>query len=348
VKAAKLELTFDEVVAERPSGIAATGSGPVTLDAIVMVSPRTGTAKVDWHRESITIEPRGGFQPNTTYRITLLPGLADLRGNVSKTPWSSIFSTGPTILPYAILGRVFDWQTGMTAPNAIVEAVANAGTEDSSIYMALADSLGQFDLGPLGSGNYLVRAFIDADRNRDRGVLEKWDTVTVAVSDHRPSVELLAAQRDTAPIGIERVESPDSLTLRVTLDKPFHPRTALLASMVSVQRADSTQLQVAGVLTADQAANLRPRADSAPRAGSSAPPAVPEPVSARPPEARPSMAPPQVVIVIQLAPATPIRAGDRYVVTVRNLPNLVGASGTATGVFDAPKPKPAPPPPAAP
>ena len=121
VKAGKLELRFNEVVAERPSGVTA-GTGPVTLDAIVIVSPRSGMPKVEWHRESITIEPRGGFRPNTTYRITLLPGLADLRGNVSKTARSFVFSTGPAILPYSILGRVYDWQTGMTATGAIVEA----------------------------------------------------------------------------------------------------------------------------------------------------------------------------------------------------------------------------------
>src|SRR4051812_42786689 len=123
VKAAKLDLHFNEVVAERPAVSGGPGS-PITLETIVLVSPRTGTAKVDWHRETISIEPRGGFKPNTTYRITLLPGLADLRGNVSKATLSYVFSTGSTLEKSGILGRVFDWQAGTIAPGAIVEAVA--------------------------------------------------------------------------------------------------------------------------------------------------------------------------------------------------------------------------------
>ena len=343
VKAGKLELRFSEVVAERPSG--AGGTGAVTLDAIVLVSPRTGMPKVEWHRESITIEPRGGFRPNTTYRITLLPGLADIRGNVNKTARSFVFSTGPAILPYAILGRVFDWQTGMTATGAIVEAVANAGTADSSIYIAVADSIGQFDVGPLGPGKYLVRTFIDADRNRDRGVLEKWDTLTVTVTDHRPSIELLAAQRDTAPIGITKIDGIDSLSLRVTLDKPFDPRTQLASVLVSVQRADSSQLTIASVVTGEQAAAQRPDTAAAvsPTPARPVTPPVAPPPSARPPAARPSIPPPQDAIVIRLQPTTPVRPGERYVVTIRGLRNLAGTAGTATGVFEAPKPPARPP-----
>ena len=290
VKAGKLEIRFNEVIAERPAVSGGVGGpGPVTLEAIVLVSPRTGTPKVDWDREAISIEPRGGFRPNTAYRITLLPGLSDIRGNVSRVTRSYVFSTGPTIPPYGILGRVFDWQAGSAAPTAVVEAVANAGTADSSIYIAIADSIGQFELGPLAPGRYFVRTFIDVDRNRDRGVLEKWDTVTVNVTDHRPSVELLAAQRDTAIIGIERVDVLDSVWARIDLDKPFDPRAQLLPSMVQIKGSDSTALQILGVMTEEQAAAQRPRGDSAaPAPTPSRPIAAPDtPVSTRPPEARP-------------------------------------------------------------
>ncbi|MEO5568567.1 MAG: Ig-like domain-containing protein, partial [Gemmatimonadaceae bacterium] len=235
VTAGKLELRFNEVIAERPSGAAG-----VTLEAIVLVSPRTGSAKVQWNRRSITIEPRGGFRPNTTYRVTLLPGLADIRGNISNLPRYYVFSTGPTIAPFSILGRVFDWQAAASAPGAVVEAVANVGRADSAVYLAVADSLGQFELGPLDAGRYLVRTFIDGDRNRDRGVLEKWDTVMVNVTDHRPSVELLAAQRDTAAADIASVEALDSVWVRVRLDKPFDPRIRIQPTQVVVQRSDSS------------------------------------------------------------------------------------------------------------
>jgi hypothetical protein len=338
VKAAKLEIRFNEVVAERPSATGAAGS-PVTLEAIVLVSPRTGTAKVEWHRETISIEPRGGFKPNTTYRVTLLPGLADLRGNVSRATRSYVFSTGPTIQPYAILGRVFDWQAGTFASGAIVEAVANPGTADSTIYIAVTDSLGQFDVGPLAPGRYFIRSFIDADRNRDRGVVEKWDTTTVNVTDHRPSIELLAAQRDTAIIGIQGVQALDSVWVRIMLDKPYDPRVQLAFTMVGIKRADSSDVQVETVITEERMQVLRQVPDSsAPRPSTT--PISPPPTdipSTRPPSARPSLPIPQTVIVARVSAGTPLRTGERYTLTVRALPNLLGRSGSSAAVFEGPR-----------
>ena len=344
VKAGKLDLHFNEVVAERPAAGGGPG-GPVGLEALVLVSPRTGAPKVDWHREAISIEPRGGFKPNTTYRITLLPGLADLRGNITKVTRSYVFSTGAALEKFGILGRVFDWQSGSPAQGAIVEAVANAGTADSSIYLAVTDSIGQFDVGPLGAGRYLVRTFIDTDRNRDRGVVEKWDTVTVNVTDHRPSIELLAAQRDTAAIGIQGAQALDSVWVRVQLDKPFDPRTQLSSTMVAIKRTDSSVVQVELVVTEERAQVLRQVADS----GAAPPPTpvVPPPPaglpSTRPPEARASLPSPRSVIMVRVNPLTPLKAGERYTITVRAIPNLLARTGSAVAVFDGPRPPARPP-----
>jgi hypothetical protein len=345
VKASKLELRFNELVAERPSGAAGTSTGAGGLDAIVLVSPRTGPPKVEWHRETISIEPRGGFRPNTTYRITLLPGVTDIRGNVNTVPHYYTFSTGSTIPPFAILGRVFDWQLQVPAPGAIVEAVANAGTADSTIYIAVADSLGQFDIGPLSTGKYLVRTFIDADRNRDRGVLEKWDTLTVTVTDHRPAIELLAAQRDTAIIGVDRAQALDSVWIRVQLDKQYVPRTQLQPTQVVVQREDSSVFQVMLVLNEDEAAFLRAR-DTTARPTSVIPPAAlggRGTSVVRPPEARPSAPPLRTVLMLRVNPATPLKTGEPYILTVRALRNLLGNTGTSRAVFDGPPGPPKPP-----
>jgi hypothetical protein len=345
VKAGKLEIHFDEVVAERPAA-GGGGSGPVTLEAIVLVSPSTGSAKVEWHRESISIEPRGGFKPNTTYRITLLPGLADLRGNVSKAARSYVFSTGPTLASYGIVGRVFDWLSGMIAPGAVVEAVANPGTADSAIYIAVTDSLGQFEIGPLDAGRYLVRTFIDVDRNRERGVVEKWDSTVVTVTDHRPSLELLAAQRDTAPIGIQRAEALDSVWIRVDLDKPFDPRVTLGSSQVAVKRSDSTDVQVEAVMNEERAAALRQIPDTTtPRPTPTPTPTPPggEVLSTRPPAARPSLPAPQRVLMVRVNPLTPLKTGERYTITVRALPNLLGKAGSGAAILEGPKPPARPP-----
>jgi hypothetical protein len=190
-----------------------------------------------------------------------------------------------------------------------------------------------------------VRSFIDTDRNRERGVVEKWDTTTVTITDHRPSIELLAAQRDTAIIGVQGATALDSVWVRVTLDKPYDSRTQLSPSMVGIKRADSTEVQVDAVMTEERMLVLRQVPDTAPpRPGTT--PITPPPgdlPSTRPPAARPSVPSPLNVIVVRVNPLTPLKAGERYTITVRTLPNLLGHAGTASGVFDGPRPPARPP-----
>src|SRR5262249_4599229 len=89
-----VEFKFDEVVSERPSGVG------TNLDALFLISPRDGSPNVGWHRNRITVRPRNGFRANTAYRVTMLPGLADLRGNVRKTATTIAFATGATFPPF--------------------------------------------------------------------------------------------------------------------------------------------------------------------------------------------------------------------------------------------------------
>ena len=346
VKAGKIEIQFDEVISERPSVSGGSGQAP-TLDDLVLISPRTGSAKVSWHRDRITIEPRGGFKSNTAYRVTLLPGISDVRGNVRREAYSLIFTTGAALPPYTILGQLFDWEASAPARAAIVEAIANPGTKDSLTYVSFADSTGRFGVGPLGPGNYLVRGFIDADNNHALGVLEKWDSVTVVVTTHSPVTELLAIQRDTAPPGIQRVEVLDSAWIRVVLDKPFDPHTTLQTALVVLKRTDSTIVQAEDVMSEGRAASLRPRpvnpTDSAPRPVR---PAI-DTVSTRAPEAKPSMAPPERAFVIHLGAGMTVKPDDKLILTIRGIRNLIGHVGTANYEFTVPKPPPPVKPPAA-
>src|SRR5687768_2582261 len=78
VRPEDFELRYDEVINERP----ARGGGE--LSSLFVVSPRRGRIEVRWRRSRIEIRPRNGWLPNTTYTITQLPGLTDLRGNVDS------------------------------------------------------------------------------------------------------------------------------------------------------------------------------------------------------------------------------------------------------------------------
>ena len=126
---------FDEVVAERPPGV-------TTLADLFLISPRDGTPDVSWHREEIAVRPRRGWRPNTTYTVTMLRGLADLRGNVRNTGASTFFSTGPSIPRTHVTGRVFDWVAGTPAAGSLVEALVPPDTTHA--YVAVADSSGQW------------------------------------------------------------------------------------------------------------------------------------------------------------------------------------------------------------
>jgi len=125
---------FDEVVSERPAG--ANG-----LDGLVVLSPSDGVPRVSWHRKAITVRPRRGFRDNTAYTVTLLPGIADLRGNARKEASTTVFSTGGEIPPTALRGIVFDWVAGKPAQRAFVQAFRPGDT--TFAWIATTDSIGR-------------------------------------------------------------------------------------------------------------------------------------------------------------------------------------------------------------
>jgi hypothetical protein len=342
----EVEFRFDEVVSDRPSGATA-------LDQLFLISPRTagGAANVSWHRSRITVKPARGFRPNTTYRITMLPGIADLRGNVRRSATSILFSTGSTMPPYSIPGRVFDWAAEKPASGVYIEAISRADT--NVVYLAATDSLGEFDVGPLEAGSYTVRALIDQNSNRVVDRNEKWDTTTVTVSDSRPMIELDVIERDSAAAAFQNIAIDDSVTLHVSFDKPLDPRLPLQPALIRIQRADSSLVEVTNVqwgAAFDQARQAQ-ITDSARRADTTRnrqppprPAAAPTPTTtgqrAPPPPPKPKSPPPDRAIVVSLSPTTPLVTGKTYRITAQGLRNLVGNTTEIRRTFTVPKPTP--------
>lgn len=342
VKAKEVNIRFDEVVAEQALGAS-------NLDRLFLISPRSGEPSVSWHRSRLTITPHGGFKPNTAYRVTMLPGLADLRGNVRKDGLSIVFSTGASVPRLGIVGVVFDWAGERPAVNAYVEALLR--TDTTLAYVSVTDSTGHFEIGPLDSGTYLVRGLIDQNNNRIVDRTEKWDTVSVPVSQTRPSVELDVIERDSLPPALAKVTAEDSVTLRLTFDKPLDPRITLQPALVSVRGADSSNVVVDRVQWAtafDAARRARDSARAAPDTtrGRGAPPPAARPtppvgvpgIRPAPPPPKPKSPPPDRSLVVTLAPATPLVPLKSYRVTTRGLRNLVGHPGEQTGIFQVPRP----------
>lgn len=360
-KASNVTFRFDEVVSERP-GTAQS------LDRMVIVSPSDGAPRVRWKRSAIQVRPRRSFRPNTTYTVTILPGMADLRGNTQTSGFTTTFSTGPELLRTHLSGIVFDWVTGRPAAKAFVQAFQRGDTTFS--WIAQADSAGRFELRSFPSGSYLLRAIIDANDNRGLEPREPWDTVGVAVADSG-RVEMYAFVHDTIGPRIDRINVTDSLTLGVDFDKAIDPSTPLMPAAFVVLATDSTPTSVTALvsdstLEAERAARSKAAADSArsrggrdsTRADSSADRRLANPTESRVPipattrgrgvAARADTVPlpkpsrPSPALHANLRLASPLKPSTTYRLRATGVRGLLGNARTSDKVFITPKP-PAPP-----
>src|SRR6266702_4271204 len=85
---------FDEVIDEAPGSPGPSGGAITGLAQKIVLSPVAGDVKVSWHRSAIHVAPEEGWKPNRVYHLEVLPGIADLRRNVTKTGTTIVFSTG--------------------------------------------------------------------------------------------------------------------------------------------------------------------------------------------------------------------------------------------------------------
>lgn len=240
---------FDEVVNERPP------SAP-SLAGFFIISPQDGAPNVDWSRSEISVRPRRGWKANTTYTVTMLPGIADLRGNVSNTGAVVVFSTGAEIPQTRLTGRAFDWSAGTPAINALIQAV----TPDSVIYSTMADSSGAFALAHLPPGQYVLQAIMDDNRNRALDPRERFDSATIVLRDTL-TTDLLTFVRDSIPPRLASATALDSVNVALNFDLPLDPAQTLSPQQFSLVGPDSAAVAVraAVVIEPDTPAVRLPR-----------------------------------------------------------------------------------------
>lgn len=237
-----VELRFDEVISEVPRGA-------TNLSELVFISPKSGDPRVSWGRTRIEIRPSKGWKPNTVYSVQIKPGIQDLRNNGIDSIIRIVFSTGGEIPDTKLTGVAFDWFAAKGLASAVVEAVAT----DSTVYQAVADSAGRFELANLPAGPYLVRAYNDRNSNRDLDPLEIWDEAKVTLTAEART-ELYAFTHDTVGLRITEVTPQDTnRILKVVFDKPFPNDMEFTPEMMVLTRAsDSSRVAVRGVQTARQ------------------------------------------------------------------------------------------------
>ena len=355
----QVEIDFDEVVAEQITGTTRDITGAVLL------SPVAGKYSVDWHHSHLTVEPKGGFLPGRIYRVELLPVIVDLRQNRLRQGKVVVFSTGPDIPTATLSGTIVDWVGNRVAAGALVEAVL---LPDSLPYRALADSGGNFTMGAMPAGDYLVYGVVDQNGNRRRDPREAFDTARVSLQDSA-RVGLYAFTHDTVGPRLRSVEIADSVTLRLVFDRPLDPTQTTDTSMVHVApAADSTQtLKVTNVYTpaafdsANKAAAAAAAARDTTRRRQAAAPAQPPAAPAGPRQAgrrpgAPGPAGPRAdtaramhLLAVRPAPtdrrmirlAAPLTPSSRYLVTVAGVRGLTAVVGPVSHAsMTAPKPPP--------
>lgn len=351
VSAKEVDFQYDEVLTERPAGA-------TSLDALVLISPRDGAPRVGWHRSRVSVRGHKDWKANTTYVVTMLPGIADLRGNADKQGYELVFSTGPEIAGQTISGTIFDWPAGHPAPLAIVEAVSHP---DSTVYIARADSIGHFVIPHMPPGSFTVFGWIDANNNHDRDLHELQDSAQVTLRD-TASVELLAFIHDSIGPHIVTVEVRDSLTVHATFDKPVDPNQKLDSTTIILLAADSSVVATKAIVSAREidkrradstakADSIRARTDTAFRRQYLTQHRVPTDTIQRNSMRRaatlaallPSKPIPVTDLLITLR--APLKPGAQYKIESRDIHNLMGVAANSIRSFDVPKPAPPPPPP---
>lgn len=359
---------FDEVISEGSSPNFGLGSGD--LERLIVLSPSNDVPTVRWRRNRITVQPQEGWQPNRTYRVELLPGVADLSRNAMARGAVVTFTTGGTLPTDSLVGRVVDWSTQRPAPASLIEAVLQP---DSLVYRTTTDSTGRFHFGPLPRGEYLVYGVLEeGSKNYRFDPREKFDTVRVAAGADAVG-EIWAFKHDTVATRISQVARLDSTSISITFNQSLSPYQVFVADSAELLLLpDSTRLPVVSLLPAalaDSLARLRAdslakaRSDSVARAkGDSV--MVPAPTPAAP-AARSDTAGPRVVGVprqvggvrrgapaerdtLDMAPLTTkpalfdkltlrtdslLRDGRRYVVIVHGIRSVSGVAGSVRSVL---------------
>lgn len=235
--------TFSETVSEGAQ--ASEGYGTGDLERLILLSPTEKVPVVRWRRNRVTVRPREGWRDSTVYRVELLPGLSDIRNNRSVGGRSVTFTTGGPRPDYTLRGKVYDWNTSQPARGVLLEAVLEP---DSLVYRSATDSSGNFTLGPLPRGAYVVFAVTDQNRDRKRGAREVFDSVRVT-DDSGKVPELWMFQHDTTQPRMQPPTVTDSVTISIPFNQKLDPYQKLDTSMIMVRELpDSSRIGVVSLL----------------------------------------------------------------------------------------------------
>lgn len=230
---------FDEVISER---------SPTEMAGLFVVSPRHDEIRVAWKRTRLEVRPRGGWRDGAVYRVVLRPGVTDLRNNRLREGAEVVFSTGPAIPDTRVDATIMDWSAHRIAARGLLEAFPLPISDDSTAYIAGADSAGDIALTRIPPGEYLVFAVVDGNGNQRRDRREAFDSLTVRV-DSSASGVFWAFVRDTVGPQVREAAQVDSVTVRLTFNQQLDPAMATDGAVGVRLLPDSTAVALDAVWT---------------------------------------------------------------------------------------------------
>ena len=227
-----IRITFDERISERAS----TGS----LEGAVQISPESGEIQVRHGSRDLEITMEGGFRSGLVYRVTVLPVVRDLFQNVMADAFEFVFSTGAEMTPNAMAGTIFDRLTERVVEGARVTARIGGpgdreGDDGVPTHVAITDTGGVYAFRYMPSGEYVLTAFVDQNRNREADDFEQIGTgfQSLGQSD-TVFADLSLLRPDTSAAVLASADVVDSLTLTVRFDDFLDPDFALTGVSASL------------------------------------------------------------------------------------------------------------------
>lgn len=339
-----IEPTDDPVVFRFDATLSEQG----IADAIALISPRTGDARVERDGSVLRIFIEGGWRPGLVYRVVVLPGVQDRFRNQRRTPAELVFSTGPEIPSGAIAGLVLDRITGNPAQDVVVEGRIRG---DTLAFLTVPDSGAFFALQYLPTGAWQVRAFQDRNRNRelDEGEASgESPLLPLNRANDTLTTVLQVVPFDTVAPRVQSARVVDSLQVRVTTDDYLDPSAEIelveaeLYTLPDTVEVEGTIRILSPMAFDSLEAAAAAAADTVPpdSAQAAEPQLPPRRSQAADPDAEPR--PYQEFVVI---PPVPLVPGTRYELRLEGLTNISGRSGGGGSVtFEVPeRPPPTPP-----
>lgn len=208
------------------------------LPQLILVNPETPEFDIRLDGETITLSPQSPMVDGVTYMVTVLPGLADRGGNRTTRPRTILFSTGgetPITLSIVRASILQD-----SVPGALARYRLEALDHDLD-YTTVADSQGRVEMEGVAYGRYEATAWIERTRPPGWQRTEEpgaRDTFELSIDRRAHEATYRIAVVDTTPPLVVSVETPESRSLRVTLDDALATDAEIGPSSVRLWEAD--------------------------------------------------------------------------------------------------------------